>query len=149
MYTQIDNISPAFIYLYLYSMYRLSSHCYVSFPPLLPTPNLQIVSRAACHGFGETPEKWLRRYNDELTCVDKLPNIECPVWVAIHTDKKWNHQVLDHPFDKIKDLSVHKFSVAEDGTLGAYWEGGAASTMASLMDFVEDKVPAKKVEVYI
>lgn len=104
---------------------------------------MQVVSRAACHGFGDAPEKWMRRYNDDLNCSDKVSYVECPVWVAIHTDKAWNHQVLDDPFDKIKDLTVKKFSVAEDGTMGAYWEGGAASLMAQMMDFVESKVPVK------
>jgi len=88
----------------------------------------------------DNPYAWLRRYQDVLVCEDMVTGIKCPVWVGIHTDKAWNHQVLDKPFDKIEDLTVGKFSFNEDGTLGVYWECGGASTMCTIMDFVEDKV---------
>lgn len=60
----------------------------------------------------------------------------------MHTDKPGNHQTLDDKeFNKISNLTVERFSVDEDGTLGTYWEGGAAGTMERMMGWVEDTVP--------
>jgi len=103
---------------------------------------VQVRSRAGCHGFADTPVAWLRRYQAELTCESGLGDITCPVWAAMHSDKTWNHQVLDDVgFNKIKDLTVEKFCLEEDGTLAVYWEGGGSSTMERMMDWVQDKVP--------
>ncbi|KAG7672469.1 hypothetical protein Ndes2526B_g09010 [Nannochloris sp. 'desiccata'] len=101
-----------------------------------------IASRAGCHGFADTPAAWMRRYNDDLNIESRMGEISCPIWAAIHTDKPLNHQVLDDSkfTQKLNNLTIEKFSVEKDGSLGAYWEGGSASLMERMMDWVQDTV---------
>ncbi|KAL4532007.1 hypothetical protein Ndes2437B_g02435 [Nannochloris sp. 'desiccata'] len=101
-----------------------------------------IASRAGCHGFADTPAAWMRRYNDDLNIESRMGEISCPIWAAIHTDKPMNHQVLDDSkfTQKLNNLTIEKFSVEKDGSLGAYWEGGSASLMERMMDWVQDTV---------
>jgi pimeloyl-ACP methyl ester carboxylesterase len=101
-----------------------------------------IGSRAGCHGYADTPAAWLRRYNDDFNLESRVGDINCPIWAAVHTDKPANHQVLDNPkfVEKLNNVTIEKFSMAKDGTMGAYYEGGNASLMERMMDWVQDTV---------
>jgi pimeloyl-ACP methyl ester carboxylesterase len=113
-------------------LYDMSASAYMHFA---------IASRAGCHGFAKTPAAWLRRYNDEYNVESGIGDIACPIWAAVHTKKPGNHQILDDPkfVEKLKNVTVEKFSEV-DGTLGAYYEGGSASIMERMMDWVQDTV---------
>jgi len=109
----------------------------------MPLVRFQILSRAAVHGFSSSPSRLLHSIINEFSCVDDLENISCPVWTAMGENEKVSMGTGEEDAAKIKDLTIHRFSQAEDGSLGHCQSGANARFFEAMYNWMEEKAPAR------